>query len=121
MLFLLILCFAAALAGTALLVRFARGHARRYSAELPQRFHFGQVPRLGGLAIWAASTVGWCWMALSQHLQLPNQIRGEAAVVASLWIGATITLLTLAALSIWFFRSVRMPAGPVPSPSLSHE
>ena len=76
MLFLLILCFASAVLGTALLVRYGRGHTRRYAAEVPQRFHLGQVPRLGGVAMWAASTVGWSWMALSQHLNFANQIRG---------------------------------------------
>jgi UDP-N-acetylmuramyl pentapeptide phosphotransferase/UDP-N-acetylglucosamine-1-phosphate transferase len=59
---------------------------------MPQRFHLGQVPRLGGLAIWAASTVGWCWIALSQHLHLANQIVGDAALIASVWIVASINV-----------------------------
>jgi UDP-N-acetylmuramyl pentapeptide phosphotransferase/UDP-N-acetylglucosamine-1-phosphate transferase len=91
MLFLLILCFAAAVVGTALVVRFGRDHARRYSAQVPQRFHMGQVPRLGGLAMWAAATVGWCWMVLPQYLDLPKPIPGEAAVVGSLWLVASIS------------------------------
>ncbi|MEO8653074.1 MAG: glycosyltransferase, partial [Ramlibacter sp.] len=92
MLFLLILCFAAALLGTAVLVRYARGHTRRYAAEVPQRFHLGQVPRLGGLAMWAASTLGWCWMALSQQLNWDNHIRGDATLVGGLWVVASIIM-----------------------------
>jgi UDP-N-acetylmuramyl pentapeptide phosphotransferase/UDP-N-acetylglucosamine-1-phosphate transferase len=92
MLFLLILCFAGAVLGTGLLVRYGRGHTRRYAAEVPQRFHLGQVPRLGGVAMWAASTLGWGWMALSQHLDLANQIRGDAPLVGSLWTVASITV-----------------------------
>jgi UDP-N-acetylmuramyl pentapeptide phosphotransferase/UDP-N-acetylglucosamine-1-phosphate transferase len=90
MLFLLLLCFAAATLGTALLVRYARGHTRRYAAEAPQRFHLGQVPRLGGLAMWAASTLGWCWMALSQHLNFANHIQGQTTTLAALWAVASI-------------------------------
>ena len=92
MLFLLILCFASAVLGTALLVRYGRGHTRRYAAEVPQRFHLGQVPRLGGLAMWAASTLGWCWMALSQHLNFADPIRGDAAMAGPLWAVASITM-----------------------------
>ena len=92
MLFLLILCFASAVLGTALLVRYGRGHTRRYAAEVPQRFHLGQVPRLGGVAMWAASTVGWCWMALSQHLDFASHLRGDAALAGSLWTVASITV-----------------------------
>ena len=93
MLFLLILCFASAVLGTGLLVRYAREHTRQYAATVPQRFHVGQVPRLGGVAMWAASTIGWCWMGLSQHFNFANQIRGEVALVASVWAVATIMVV----------------------------
>ena len=33
------------------IVRWARGHAAAYGQGMPQRFHFGDVPRLGGAAI----------------------------------------------------------------------
>lgn len=92
MLFLLILCFAGGVAGTALLVRYGRGHTRRYAAQVPQRFHLGQVPRLGGLAMWAASTVGWCWIALSRHLDFANPIGGDPAIVGPLWVVASMTV-----------------------------
>ena len=34
-------------------VRWGHGHARLYGADMPQRFHAGHVPRLGGLALLA--------------------------------------------------------------------
>lgn len=33
------------------LIRHAQGHATRYGEHMPQRFHAGDVPRLGGLAM----------------------------------------------------------------------
>ena len=62
MLFLLILCFCAALLATALLVRYARGHTERYGTAVPQRFHAGHVPRIGGIGMLAGCTAGWGWM-----------------------------------------------------------
>ena len=44
----------------ALLIRYAKGHATRYAYDLPQRFHHGDVPRLGGLAM-----VLGCFVALA--------------------------------------------------------
>lgn len=88
MLFLLILCCATAFLATALLVRYGRGHARRYGFAVPQRFHAGHVPRLGGAGMLVACTVGWIWMALSQRLNLPNLIRFDAWMALSLCVVA---------------------------------
>ena len=85
MLFLLFLCCASAFVATALVVRYGRGHTRRYAASAPQRFHSGHVPRLGGLGMVVACTVGWAWMALSQQLNLSNQLGMEAATALALW------------------------------------
>jgi UDP-GlcNAc:undecaprenyl-phosphate GlcNAc-1-phosphate transferase len=41
-------------------VRWARGHAARYGESKPQRFHLGNVPRLGGLALLMGLVVSWC-------------------------------------------------------------
>jgi UDP-GlcNAc:undecaprenyl-phosphate/decaprenyl-phosphate GlcNAc-1-phosphate transferase len=46
------------------LVRYAKGHATRYGEDLPQRFHSGDVPRLGGMAMW----LGWSVAALRAAL-----------------------------------------------------
>jgi UDP-N-acetylmuramyl pentapeptide phosphotransferase/UDP-N-acetylglucosamine-1-phosphate transferase len=49
------------------LVRLARRHAGRYAADLPQRFHHGDVPRVGGLGILAGLGVGWLAAAFWPH------------------------------------------------------
>lgn len=40
-------------------MRRARRHARRYGHDMPQRFHRGHVPRLGGAGIFIGSGVAW--------------------------------------------------------------
>ncbi|MBI2769669.1 MAG: glycosyl transferase [Burkholderiales bacterium] len=85
MLFLLILCCASAFLATALLIRYGRRHATRYSSSVPQRFHAGDVPRLGGAGMLLACSIGWIWMALSEKLNVPNQIRFDAWTALSLW------------------------------------
>lgn len=47
------------------LIRRTGGHARRYGAAKPQRFHVGDVPRLGGVAIFAGAAVGWLAAAIA--------------------------------------------------------
>ena len=42
-----------------LLMRRMRRHARRYPADMPQRFHKGHVPRLGGAGIFIGMGVAW--------------------------------------------------------------
>ena len=42
-----------------LFMRRARRHARRYGADMPQRFHKGHVPRLGGAGIFIGMGVAW--------------------------------------------------------------
>ncbi|MBC7469445.1 MAG: glycosyl transferase [Ramlibacter sp.] len=86
MLFLVILCFGCACVATALLVRFGAGHARQYGFGVPQRFHFGHVPRLGGVAMLAGCSLGWFWMALSGPLGLSNQIRISGWTAVTLWV-----------------------------------
>jgi UDP-N-acetylmuramyl pentapeptide phosphotransferase/UDP-N-acetylglucosamine-1-phosphate transferase len=77
MVILFLVSFVLSLVGAAMLIRNARGHARRYGEEMPQRFHAGDVPRLGGAAIFAASAVGWLAAALQAAYGLP--INGEIA------------------------------------------
>lgn len=40
-------------------MRRARRHARRYAADMPQRFHKGHVPRLGGAGILLGMAAAW--------------------------------------------------------------
>jgi UDP-GlcNAc:undecaprenyl-phosphate/decaprenyl-phosphate GlcNAc-1-phosphate transferase len=106
MLFLLILCFTSAFIATALLVRFGRAHTRRYAHTAPQRFHTGNVPRLGGIAMLVACTVGWAWIVLSQRFDFPNQIRVDAPTAASLWLVASLTV----AAGVYEDLTQRLPA-----------
>ena len=92
MLFLLVLCFASAFLATAVLVRYGRGHTYRYASTKPQRFHTGNVPRLGGVAMLVSCTVGWTWLVISAQLRFSNQIGLEATAAASLWLVAFLTV-----------------------------
>ena len=55
-----------------LLVRRARRHARRYPGGMPQRFHKGDVPRIGGVAL-------ACGMGCAAFVGMFNTLRGDVA------------------------------------------
>ena len=57
MIFLAVVAFLMALVGSGFIVRRMRGHSRRYGSDMPQRFHVGNIPRLGGLAMMASMIV----------------------------------------------------------------
>lgn len=65
MFFVLCLSFGISLFAAMLVVRRARGHAGRYGYAKPQRFHVGDVPRLGGLAIFVGMLSAWCAAVLA--------------------------------------------------------
>jgi UDP-GlcNAc:undecaprenyl-phosphate GlcNAc-1-phosphate transferase len=76
MLIILVLCASASLLGCAFLLRAGQENARRYGEGMPQRFHTGHVPRLGGAAMLGACALGWTWMVVAQpYLGIPNGIR----------------------------------------------
>ena len=68
MVVLLILCAVAAVLCCGLLLRLGQSNGRRYGEWMPQRFHVGHVPRLGGAAMFAACLAGWGWLALAKPL-----------------------------------------------------
>jgi UDP-N-acetylmuramyl pentapeptide phosphotransferase/UDP-N-acetylglucosamine-1-phosphate transferase len=103
MLFLLILCFASALVATALLVRYARGHTQKYGSAVPQRFHSGHVPRVGGIGMLAGCTAGWAWVAFSGWLNAGGQFE----TVAYLWVIACLVVAAGASEDL----TQRLPAG----------
>lgn len=79
MLIQLLFAFVLSLLGCGLLVRFAFRLGGRYPLDRPQRFHMGDVPRLGGVAMGAAFlTVGTAGAWLSVHV--PDQM-----IVAHQW------------------------------------
>jgi UDP-N-acetylmuramyl pentapeptide phosphotransferase/UDP-N-acetylglucosamine-1-phosphate transferase len=91
MLILLVLCGAISCIACALLLRYARGAGRHYALTVPQRFHAGDVPRLGGVAMMAACTAGWIWMVVAErYLSVPNLIRFEPRMALTWWLLAMI-------------------------------
>lgn len=75
------------------IVRWGRAHAAGYGNALPQRFHRGDVPRLGGAALLAAMALSWGlgWW-LSTH-------RGdEGSLRLGAWVGGWLLVLLPAAL-----------------------
>ncbi len=51
-----------------LLIRWARGHAKEYAGDKPQRFHTGDIPRIGGAAVLISLLAGWLLTALDPLL-----------------------------------------------------
>ena len=89
MLILLILCAVVSALACALLVRIGQESARRYGEWMPQRFHFGHVPRLGGAAMFVACSVGWAWMAAAERwLGIPQTIPFDFALAMTWWLVA---------------------------------
>lgn len=79
MLVLLVLCAFVSLLACGALLRLGQESARRYGTDMPQRFHAGDVPRLGGAAMLLACIAGWFWMAWAEPvLGLPNAIPFDA-------------------------------------------
>jgi UDP-GlcNAc:undecaprenyl-phosphate/decaprenyl-phosphate GlcNAc-1-phosphate transferase len=86
MLILLILCGAVSALACGLLLRYGRGSGRRYGESVPQRFHTGHVPRLGGLAMMGACTAGWLWIVVAEpYLTVPNHIRLSSRMAMAWW------------------------------------
>jgi UDP-N-acetylmuramyl pentapeptide phosphotransferase/UDP-N-acetylglucosamine-1-phosphate transferase len=68
MLILFIFSMVTAAVACAVLRQMGGSIARRYSLDMPQRFHAGHVPRLGGAAMMLGCTAGWGWAAASADL-----------------------------------------------------
>ncbi|RYF69920.1 MAG: glycosyl transferase, partial [Comamonadaceae bacterium] len=59
MIALTVISFLVAAIAVLVFMRRARRHARRYADDMPQRFHKGHVPRLGGAGIFIGMGVAW--------------------------------------------------------------
>jgi UDP-GlcNAc:undecaprenyl-phosphate GlcNAc-1-phosphate transferase len=95
MLFLLLLCFATAFFATAFLVRYAQGHTQRYGSAVPQRFHAGHVPRIGGIGMLAGCTAGWGWMVVASQWFNAGPVPESPAQVRTLigvWVIACVAV-----------------------------
>lgn len=65
MVVLLFCSFFVSLLSAVFCIRMARGHAKRYDEAMPQRFHAGDVPRVGGVGVLAGAIAGWLVAALA--------------------------------------------------------
>jgi len=93
MLILLILCGAVSAMACALLLRYGRSNGRHYSQSMPQRFHAGHVPRLGGIAMMAGCTAGWAWIVGAERfLAVSNQIHLPSAMAFAWWAVALVAV-----------------------------
>lgn len=92
MILLSVVAFVVAALAAGFIVRWMRSHAANYSAGMPQRFHHGDVPRLGGLAVLLGAVAAWglgmvqSWLGDTGSLRLGGWV--------ALWL---LTLLPAAA------------------------
>ncbi|MFT3719047.1 glycosyltransferase family 4 protein [Pseudorhodoferax sp.] len=70
MIFLVVLSFSISAVTVFLVIRLARRHARRYAHDMPQRFHVGHVPRIGGVGIFAGLALAWAYAGTPQAAPL---------------------------------------------------
>lgn len=83
----LVLCAVLAALGCVLLLRLGEESARRYGELMPQRFHIGHVPRLGGAAMFFACTGGWAWLAVSERwFGVAHGIPFDGGIAVTWWI-----------------------------------
>lgn len=137
MLILLILSGLLSVLGCAALLRAGQESSRRYwqLTDVPQRFHVGHVPRLGGAAMLVACVAGWVWMVLSEPVfHVANSISipwhdalGYCAVAAIAAVTGLLEDLThsvkprwrmlgtgLAALAAWALFGIAVPRVDIP-------
>lgn len=85
MIVLFFICFVISAFAMVSLVRRGRRHARRYAVDMPQRFHKGHIPRLGGAGMLLALASGWLAIAWLGHyvniFVLPEQLYGPLLAI----------------------------------------
>jgi UDP-GlcNAc:undecaprenyl-phosphate/decaprenyl-phosphate GlcNAc-1-phosphate transferase len=74
MLLLIAITFLCSLAATLLLVRFGASFAGIYGRDMPQRFHLGDIPRIGGLGFGCITILGWGISVGLYAYHAPNKI-----------------------------------------------
>lgn len=75
--------FMVALVVSGALVRWSRKHVSNYQCDLPQRFHVGDVPRLGGVALLGGIAASWLLgLFLVRFLGDPGSVGLDS------WVGA---------------------------------
>ena len=68
-------------------VRWGNAHTRTYGHHMPQRFHAGHVPRLGGLALLMGVAIGW-GMGVAQTMFFGDPASLRLGPWVGLWMAA---------------------------------
>ena len=74
MIWLSVVAFLGSLLTAAGVLRWAQDHAGNYGHGMPQRFHHGDVPRLGGLAMLVGIALSWGLGRLTSGLGDPSSL-----------------------------------------------
>ncbi len=98
--------FLAAWVLTGLLCRYAAHQGKTYPEAMPQRFHRGAVPRIGGAAVLVAVTLTWSWLAIAPTVGLGGPVHLDASVAVGLWLAAVLP----AAAGVWEDLTQRVAA-----------
>ncbi|ODS90839.1 MAG: glycosyl transferase [Comamonas sp. SCN 65-56] len=81
MIWLSLLAFMSTVAAALGVMRWAARHRIVYAQDKPQRFHLGNVPRLGGLAIFAGLSLSWGAGRLTSWLGDPSSLHLDDWIV----------------------------------------
>lgn len=93
MIWLSVVGFLVAALAAGLIVRWGREHAAVYSEAMPQRFHLGDIPRLGGAAVLIGMCLSWGLGVLQSSLWGdPGSLR------LGTWVGTWLVVLLPASL-----------------------
>lgn len=93
MMFLSVVAFLVAALSAAAIVRWMRSHAAVYGHAMPQRFHHGDVPRLGGAAVLLGMGASWALGVAQGLMGDPASLRWVPG-----WVGMWLLVLAPAAL-----------------------
>lgn len=74
MMWLSLVAFVVAALAAGGVVRWMRGHAAKYAAGMPQRFHAGDIPRLGGAALLLGLASSWLLGMVQSSLGDPGSL-----------------------------------------------
>ena len=92
MILLCVLAFLVSAVTAAIAVRWLSRHARHYGDAKPQRFHLGEIPRLGGAAVLAGLLFSWT-------VGMVQTAQGDASSLRmGWWVGAWVLAVLPAAL-----------------------
>src|SRR6218665_3430823 len=92
MLLWLVVGFLVAALVAGLIVGWGRKHAARYGNAMPQRFHLGDIPRIGGAALLLGMALRWGLGMWQSSRGDPGSLRLDA------WVGGWLLVLLPAAL-----------------------